>query len=53
MQTEEMTWKQVSMANARAVRRRLADMKMADELRERGFSVEPPRDEIQEKVEAR
>lgn len=41
------------MATARAVKRRMADMKMTEELRSRGFTVEPPRDEIQEKVEAR
>ena len=39
------------VAVARAVRRRLADMKMADQLRSRGWSVSPPRDNIQAHVD--
>ncbi len=39
------------MAVARAVRRRLADMKMADQLRDRGWSVSAPQDNIQLHIE--
>lgn len=48
-----MQKEQDRVAAARAVRRRLADHRMAAQLKERGWTVKPPADEIERKVAAR